>query len=740
MAADSKDKDDEILKTLRKRYAACVERWSSNYDKARADIKFAAASPDDPWQWEDDARARRKTEGRPMMTLNVMPQHVRQVTNDARQNRPAIKVRPVDDKADIDTAEVFNGVIRHIQANSRANMAYNTGLDYAVTGGIGYWRIITDYRESDSFNQDIYIDRIANPFTVWPDPDCQLPDASDAKFWFVADEVDKKEFEKLYPDAGAYDFDILDVEERNWCTKDTVRIAEYWCFKPKKRTLLLMADNSSIYLDELPEEMQEGAKGAAVKSREVEEREVCWYKTNGIEILERTEWAGRYMPFVRVVGNEYNIDGEFYYSGIVRNAKDAQRAFNFAISANTEHVSLRTKTPWLAAYGAIEGFEDEWTNANTSNRSVLFWNGVDDAGNPLPQPSRVEPPEASQGWLTVMQTAADQIKQTTGQYDASLGQRSNETSGKAILARQREGDTGTFHFMDNQALAIEQTGKILVDLIPKIIDTQQIVRILGEDGTPDHAQITGDDPNAPAKRDEDDGQGGIRSIYNLGVGKYDVDISVGPSFNTKRQEGADFLTTLVQSAPDLLPIMGDLLFKIMDTPYADDIAKRFKAMAPPQIQALDNEGKAPDPQVVQMQDQLKQADEYIKKLEGAFQAQHDQMESNQQEADDKLVIARMQEDTKRMVADQNNEAKKDVEEIKGMVSILLAQLGPPADAYVNAEYAERSQEDASGGSQLPLTDSQPQPAPQEPASAGFLMGDQQQPAPQEQPQQGGFPG
>jgi hypothetical protein len=307
-------------------------------------------------------------------------------------------------------------------------------------------------------------------------------------------------------------------------------------------------------------------------------------KINGYEILEQKEWAGKWIPVIRVVGNEFEVDGRIYISGLVRNAKDAQRMYNYWVSQEAEMLALAPKAPFIGYGGQFEGYEDKWKTANTNNWPYLEVNPdvTDGQGAVLPLPQRAQPPMASTGLLQAKAGASEDIKSTTGQYNASLGIGGNERSGRAILARQREGDVGTYHYGDNLTRAVRHVARQLVDLIPKIYDTQRIARIIGEDGETKMVKINPDQPQPVNKIVNEQGIV-IEKIYNPGVGKYDVVATTGPGYATKRQAALEAMAQLLQGNPQLWSVAGDLFVKNMDWPGAQEMAKRFQKTIDPKF-------------------------------------------------------------------------------------------------------------------------------------------------------------
>lgn len=599
------DKDDDVITTAKERYRLAVERGDHNRRRQQEDIRFAASSPDDPWQWDTLTLNDRKLKQRPALTINKLPLHIRQVTNDIRQNRPQIRYRPADDKADPEVADILNGVVRHIEAHSQADMAYDSCVLNQVTHGEGYIRVLADYVSDSSFDQDIFIRRIDDPFRVKMDPDRTDWVGSDAKWCFIDDELTEEEFKKEYPDADPIDWQFSG--DACWFKSGKkVLIAEYFEVIEEPKKLLLFQNGATMFEgDPTPEGVFAGER--PIKERKSYKCKVIWRKINGQEVLEEKEFPSKYIPVVRAVGNQWEVDGKTYISGIVRNAKDSQRAYNAAQSAIMERVLLAPKTPWVAPAEAIQGYDSVWQTANTEPHSFLPYNHIDENGNPIPPPQRTAPATVEPGLREVAMGASEDIKAETGQFDASLGQRSNETSGKAILARQREGDTATFHFVDNFGQTVRQLGVIILDMFPRIYDTARVAKILGEDGDMATARL---DPTSPeAIREYRDEQGEIARIFNPNVGFYDVYTTVGPSYTTRRVEAAEAMNMALQASPELWTVIGDQFIKAQDWPGAEDMAERMKLVLRPEIQQMLNKDEAePEipPELMQAMDQMQQ--------------------------------------------------------------------------------------------------------------------------------------
>jgi hypothetical protein len=663
--------DADILTVARARLDMAMSALSDSREDENDDLKFYAGSPDNHWQWPADVLATRGAvqgqtiNARPCLTINKLPQHVRQVTNDQRQNRPGAKVIPVDDNADIEVADIFNGMIRHIEYISDADVAYDTACENQVSYGEGYIRLLTEYCDDNSFDQDIKIGRVRNSFSVYMDPTIQDPTGADSKWCFITEDLQKEEFERMYPDAAPIttlqSLGVGDQSISNWLNEDTVRVADYYYIDYDRATLNLYPGNATAFAGTPEDKQLKAFYGKPLKSRESDRPKVRYCKINGYEILEQREWAGRYIPVIRIVGNEFEVDGRLYVSGLVRNAKDAQRMYNYWVSQEAEMLALAPKAPFIGYGGQFEGYEDKWKTANTNNWPYLEVNPdvTDGQGSVMPLPQRAQPPMASSGLLQAKAGASEDIKSTTGQYNASLGMTSNERSGKAILARQREGDVGTYHYGDNLARGVRHVARQLVDLIPKIYDTQRIARIIGEDGETKMVKINPEQPE-PVNKIVDQNGIVLEKIYNPGVGKYDVVATTGPGYATKRQEALEAMAQLLQGNPQLWAVAGDLFVKNMDWPGAQEMSKRFAKTIDPKLMGdgEDNPALAAAQQQMQaMAQEMEQMHQMITNVGKSIEVQD--MHRKDFEAQVKLYEA----ETKRIAAVQAGMSEEQIQDI-----------------------------------------------------------------------------
>lgn len=718
VAASNVAKDDSVLSVMRSRMTMAISALSGTRDSELDDLRFYAGSPDNQWQWPNDVlQTRGSSQGpvvsaRPCLTINKLPQHVKQITNEQRMNRPTIKVLPVDDKSDIEMADVFNGVIRHIEYTSDADVAYDTACENQVTHGEGYLRILTEYCDDTSFDQEIKIGRIRNSFSVYMDPMIQDPAGADARWCFITDDMTKDEYERAYPKASPISTltarGIGDSSINQWISETTVRVAEYFYIECEKATLNLYPGNQTALTGTPEDSLLRAMFGKPLRSRQSDRERVKWCKTNGYEILEESEWAGSFIPVVRVVGNEFEVDGQLYVSGLVRNAKDAQRMYNYWCSQEAEMLALAPKAPFIGYGGQFEGYEQQWKTANTQNWPYLEVNPdvTDGQGAVLPLPQRAQPPMASSGLLQAKTGASEDIKSTTGQYNASLGMTSNERSGKAILARQRESDVGTYHYADNLARAVRHIGRQLVDLIPKIYDTARVARILGEDGEPSTVKMN-PDQEEPVKKIMGPGGVVVDKIYNPRVGKYDVRVITGPGYATKRQEALESMAQLLQGNPQLWQVAGDLFVKNMDWPGAQDLAKRLQKMLDPKVMADEDNPAlvAANQQMEAMNAEMQQMFKMLQNVQQSMEAK--EMHIKQFEAE----IKAYQAETQRISAVQ---AGMTPEQIQDIVMGTIAAAVDAGDLSAGApQMQENPQPDTLRMPQMPEQQGTPSQIPYE---------------------------
>jgi len=606
--------DERIVREAMRRFNICATVENDCRLRFIEDVKFANGDADNLYQWDETTRNARgygTLDERPCLTINKIRQHNLNIINDAKQNKPSVKVKPVGNGATYDAAQVFEGIVRHIEYISNAQVAYDTATSFQVQGGIGWLRLVTDYPDytDQSFDQDIFIRRVKDPLTVYLDPDIKEADGSDARFGFVFDDMSREVFEDVYPrHKDLATKSPLDVSG-DWLRDDQVRVAEYYRVVESDDKLISYIDpqtgqRQSIAKSKMEDELFKSTiDDPQTKTRNIIDRKVEWYLVAGDRIIERSTWAGRYIPLIRVIGEETNINGQLDRKGHTRAMKDPQRLANYWYSAATEHVALQSKTPYIGPMEAFSNLETYWDSANTINHAWLPFNAYDDKGQKLEAPQRQPPPIMAQAYIEGLKMASDEIMQVSGQFQSDMGMEGNEKSGVAIQQRQRQGDNATYHYIDNLAIAIRFIGKQLIDLIPKIYDTKRIVKIMAEDGVEHEIQV---DPQAQQAYVQQQQQTAdvIQSIFNPNVGRYDVEADIGPAYATRRQEAFEALTAIMKADPALMQVAGDLLFKAADFPMANEIAERLKPK------------QGPSPQQLEMQKQMQSQAELLQKLSG----------------------------------------------------------------------------------------------------------------------------
>ena len=585
-----------IVKEARERIQQAWDFDRDNRREAATDLAFTAGD-----QWPEQVRQERQRDGRPMLTLNRLPQFVRQVTNDIRQADLAIKTSPVDGSSDPKLSEIFNGIIRQIQYQSSAVHVYANAAEHQVICGIGWFRVTTEYTDDTTFEQEIRIRSIPNPLSVFCDPAAVEVDRSDASWIAVTSEIPVHAFKQEHPKASTEGIETQTDHQSalHWKTTETIRVAEYWRKVPVTKTLAETPDGQAIDVTDMAPAMRQMLGLDQGRTRQIKTHRVEMYLVSGAEVLSGPhKWAGKYIPIVPIIGTELPLEKLTYRFGMVRFARDAQQLYNFYRTASAESIALAPKAPFLVTPAMIANHLPAWQTANTKNRPFLPYDP--DPNAPTVMPKREHPPEMPAALMQEASLAAEDLKSTTGIHDASLGAKSNETSGRAIFARQREGDVANYHFSDNLERSLHYAGRILIDLIPKIYDSQRIVRIMGEDDSEDFVPI-----NHVMY-----GVDGLPQMVNdLSAARFDVRVSIGPSYSTKRMETAASLVEFLKSIPQAAPLISDLVAKSLDFPGAEEVAKRLKQTIPPNILAdPDDPETQPPPPPDPMQDPTVRAD------------------------------------------------------------------------------------------------------------------------------------
>lgn len=663
-ATDADHKD--TLEEAKRIFAMAEEREADNRRAALDDLRFVRLRE----QWPESVRKERDEEDRPCMTFDKLGPFVRQVVNTARQNRPQMQVHPVGTGADQETAEVINGILRNIEVISDADAAYDTALEYAVSGGLGYLKVNTRYCDDDTFDQDLIIERVPDPARIWGDPISLAHDSADWNDAFELELLETDDFERQYPKADPVDWkgNYADVDG-HWREGDRVGVLKWWHREPVLRTIALLSTGEIVDEEVLTERAEEFAQAEppveVVGERVVTSHEVVLRTLTAVEVLDERPWPGKLIPIIPVYGEDIVVEGRRHLTSLIRSAKEPQQAYNYARSAEIEAVALAPKAPFVGPAEAFEAEPEKWANANTTNYAYLAYKPVPNApngGKPERQPYAGPPA----GWMALASAADGDMKSMLGMFDASMGENAaNEQSGKAILALQASGDTSTFHFSDNQARGIRQTARVLVDLIPHVYSGPRTLRVLGADRKPQSVPVnqpTGQPvmgPNGqPQVQTDAAGQPildpisgqpiAVERIYDLTVGKYDVTVEVGPGFASRREQAANQMLEVVKAYPAAAQVIAPELARNMDWPGAEKLADALGALGQQQAQ--------------QGGPQAEQA-AALAKMQGEQQLNQQRMEGDQQlaqqQAENEAALART-----RMMADIQLKRDQAAEDMK----------------------------------------------------------------------------
>jgi hypothetical protein len=684
-----------------------IEADSDNRALALVDLKFRYGE-----QWPQYAIASRGLD-RPQLTINEMDSYIRQVTNSQRQQRPRIKIHPVNDEADVKIAKVLTGLMRHFEVNSDADHAYDTAFDFAATMGVGYWSIRNDYIKSDSREQDIFIDSEDNPFSIYFDPMSVLPDGSDAEKALKTAMMRKSEFKREYPDANMDAFGETATGDSNpdWVTDHEIRLAEYFFIEKKKAKLIYLSDGTDVWEDQLPPSaLLEQAGIQITGERSSTKNKVMWRKQTAYDILDERELPFDWIPIVPVYWTRTKIDNRIISQGMVRPGMDSQRMINFWQTSITESIALAPKAKWLLAEGTDEGHENEFKNANLSSNPVLRYKSTDVDGNPAPAPQRLQPEPPPSGSVEAAFLANQNLQRVMGVFDPNM-QEGPAKSGKAVNAERSQSENSNFHGYDNLTRSIKHTARIILSAIPRVLDVPTTRRIIGDDGKPEIVQINTPQPQQPGQPQPDDQAIG-KIMNDVRIGTYDVVMDIGPGYDSKRLQGVDSMMQLMNSpiGEKVAQVGDDLIVRQMDFPGSDVLADRLAAANP--MSQIDEKSEIPPQvqmQIKQLQQQLQQAQQQlqqagdviksrsdVKKMEEDAETQREHLRTTVKAHDIDTRAATAQSTAEMQTHEKAHDAalgyKKamDVEEIRAQLALLLSQIAPKSVGDVRGEAVENA--------------------------------------------------
>jgi len=679
--------------------------WEGKFrDSFEQDVRFANGDSDNRWQWEAAMLTGRDADGAPSMTINMTLIHCLLIQNEIKKNPPAITVRPTGMGATSDSAEIYGGLIREISRASDATNIYIKASESLVQGGVGYWRVLTEYEDEESFNQVIRIRSVRSPMGVAMDPDAKEPSGADANWAMIFEDVKndilEEEYKKDKDQVGAGN--VITGESNSWITVDHTRVAE-WYEREKFQDQLLefYSDERPVtqFLSEIPSEMRQALlKDSRTQKRPVTRSKICWYKIIGDKIVDYREVPGKkYIPIVRVVGQETIIDGILDRKGMVRNLKDSQRNMNFWVSAGAMQVALQTIVPWVGPAQAFENIP-QWKDANRKRYSYLPFNHLDDQGQPIPAPTRAPPPTMASAYVQGIQIASQQFKDISGQHENTQGQEDNAESGRAILARKASGDTATYHFPDALAAGVAHTGRIILDMAPEVYDTERMIRVSNEDMSQSEVKIDPMAKEAHQEIDKPDEENTKEVVFNPKIGRYEVEAEAGPDYATQRQWAVDAMSQIVGQNKELWAVVGDLLVENMDFPGAAPMAERLRRTINPSIL-----GEGPSPDVQQLQQKLEAQTKLMESLMETI-AEKQRLLDNK---DEELTIKAVDSETKRIKELGNAEANFAAAGLGGNIRALMAET--TGDALEEPDFHQEEAE------QMPEAPVDPMAAPAEPA-------------------------
>lgn len=637
-----------ICEEARERFERISEIDRENRDNQKSDTKFVYTPGE---QWPSDVKKQRQDWKEVCLEFNQLKQFVSRVVNNMRQNRPGIRVHAAGGDASAETAEIIQGMMRAIEYDSKAEAVYDNGGQWAVVGGRGWWRVVSEYVSNKGREQKLLIKPIADTLSVYADLDYQEPDASDRKYLFVAEDPSKKEFERQWPDAEPIDWTS---DDKFWFPeKETVRVVDYYRRVCKTRKWVELSDGAKGYKDEIPAAIPEGV--SVDFERDCECWSVEWFKiAGGQQVLAVYEWPGTIIPVIQVAGEDILVEGKRIYQGLTRHARDSQCMLNFGMTAQAIHLSLTPRAPWVAPAAAIAGYEDLYKNSNVINLSVLPYNHKDDTGE-IPAPTRQLPAMPDQGWSQWCQGMLQMVKSTIGMYENSLSQKGEQTSGVAIRQKEAQGDIMTFNYPDNQARAIALTGRIIVEVMPKFYDTERIVHVIGLDDQRKTVTIN-QQTAAP-----DPATGALTAIRqnDITVGEYAISVEAGPSYQTKRQDSAEALTEFVRAFPPAAAVAGDLIVKSLDIADADVLSERLKLTLPPVVQQAEARKakgqKPPDPAIMA---EMQQKDQQLQQAAQTMEEMHKKIQELESGAQAKMQAAQLDAQAKGEQADRDAETRR----------------------------------------------------------------------------------
>lgn len=700
---DNKE-DQKILEDAKAFRTKAQEYWQPIYDSGIEDKEFVTV---EGAQWDKQATAKRKQEGKPTLEINLVRAYVQQQINTMRQNRPQAKVVPIDSGADPEIANILGGLIKDVEEASNFEDALDTAAANQVHGAVGFYRITTDYINERSFNQEPQFKPVENPQAVLIDPLSKALDGSDMAKALISEWVSKSTLEAEYgKDVLPDDFEI-DVST-DWYndSEDTVCVAEYFYKEQVRDTLYQLTTGEVILKSELNGE--EVDQGQVASERTTSRTIIKWAKVTGSAVLEKGEFPGKYIPIFPVYGEVTWINSKRHIFSLVHFAKDAQRLFNYWKSTEANILQKNQDEMTIVDDRGISGFE-EWNNP--AGAMYLRFKATDEMGNVIPYPTKLGAAAPPVGILNAATSAQQLIPDILNMHNPTMGQEVNNQSGRAIGLLQRQADTAQFHFQDNINKTIRHSARVLIGLFPILYDTEMVRRIVGNDGDSELIKVNAR-PETP-----DEMEKAIDGILNdLSIGRFDVRMDTGPAFNTQREESFNLMMQLVQTNPNLFNVIADLMISNSPLLNAKEIAERVKMLVPPQALGKDKI----DPE--QAKAQIQQLDQTVQQMTAEMNNLQQQIGDKQAEQNFEMMKAQLQAEKDIQVAQINAASRADVQELRGVVDLIKQGL-----SYQNAP-PNWLQQGEGVGNYAPPQETPPMPNWNDSPPPGITQQQQQDPA------------
>lgn len=570
-------KESDIWEEARDRLQVCTDLESSDRNRAKTEILFREGEG----HWDSNYVTSASQEA-PELVINLTDALCMRVENNLREQELSGKAHPVGDGGDVDVAEIINGIGRHVEVRSEAEVAYDQADKSAITHGWGYFRLIAEWEHPRSMRKDLRILPIRNVFTVYMDPSAIMPAGQDQNWCLISVKMKRTEYKRRFPSASNASWSDIDRNSGvgEWEDKEDIRLAEYFRIREKAEKLygirnIASGEERTFYASEMPPTLAQGWQIEG--ERDSMRRAVEWFRLNGLKVVEREQLPGTWIPVFRVEGNAVDVDGKVTRRGMVRSMMDPQRMVDYGEVAKIRRLGLTPQSPWVAAAGQTEK-HPEWTDSNRSAFPVLIYDPVTittaQGEIPLPPPQRQPPAGIEQGFSEFVQGMRTNLLAVAGMPNDPGADKNQVVSGVALDRRQTLSDQSHLQYAKGRKSAVTQCWRVMLEWIPHYFnDPGRVQRIIGEDSVPELVTLNQQDPKDPLQK----------VMNDLTVGRYDVVMGTGPSFETKRMEGAENLLEMLKIealAEIIAKTAPDLVFRSIDHPYMQQLADRLLAQTP----------------------------------------------------------------------------------------------------------------------------------------------------------------